>query len=332
MIETRRLLLLRSSGCDPYRNLAIEEELLNRVQPGECIFYLWQNRRTVVIGRNQNAASECHIAALEADGGHLARRLSGGGAVYHDIGNLNFTFLVPTAQYDLSRQTEVILRAVQRVGIKGERTGRNDLTVGGAKFSGHAYYHTGAKSYHHGTIMVDVDGDLLAKYLTVSPLKLGSKGVDSVRSRVTNLAQHRPGLTIAELETALAAEFSTVYGLPVENLSENSLDEAAIAAGRARFSAPQWIYGDCRALANSREARFAWGTVRLDFSLMGEKITEAALWSDGLDADALEQIPALLCGCALTRADILKRIGKSKAGAAAAKDIASLLVAGGEGE
>ena len=152
MIE--RISVIDADGTDPYRNIALEECLLHDVRPGQCILYLWQNQRTVVLGRNQNALDECDVTALERDGGHLARRLSGGGAVYHDLGNLNFTFLVPTADYDQRAQTETILGAVRAMGVDAMRTGRNDLVVDGRKFSGHAYYHTGDKSYHHGTLMV----------------------------------------------------------------------------------------------------------------------------------------------------------------------------------
>ena len=293
------LYVIHSRQTDPRHNLALEELLLHRVKPGECILYLWQNQHTVVIGRNQHAENECRIQALEADGGHLVRRLSGGGAVYHDLGNLNFTFLVTGEDYDVAKQTETILRAVQLVGIHAEKNGRNDLTVDGQKFSGHAYSRTGNPCYHHGTLMVAVDMAPLEKYLNVSPLKLQAKGVQSVRSRVANLRDFRPELTIQELEEALETAFSQVYGLPVQSLRYEDLDQQALAEGQARFSRPEWIYGDSRPMAVSREARFDWGLLRLDYDQQNGVITQAALWSDGLDADFLSQVPQLIQGCPL---------------------------------
>lgn len=293
------LYVIHSRQTDPRHNLALEELLLHRTKPGECILYLWQNQHTVVIGRNQHAENECRIQALEADGGHLVRRLSGGGAVYHDLGNLNFTFLVTGEDYDVEKQTETILRAVQMVGIHAEKNGRNDLTVDGQKFSGHAYYRTGNQCYHHGTLMVAVDMAPLEKYLNVSPLKLQAKGVQSVRSRVANLRDFRPELTIGELEKALEAAFSQVYGLPVQPLRYEDLDRQALAEGQARFSRQEWIYGDSRPMAVSREARFDWGLLRLDYDQQDGVITQAALWSDGLDADFLSQVPQLIQGCPL---------------------------------
>lgn len=304
------LSVIYSRENDPRHNLALEEYLLHAVKPGQCILYLWQNQRTVVIGRNQHAENECHIQALEADGGHLVRRLSGGGAVYHDLGNLNFTFLVTKDDYDVDRQTEVILRAVQAVGLKAEKTGRNDLTVEGQKFSGHAYYETGNQCYHHGTIMVDVDKAPLEKYLNVSPLKLQAKGVKSVRSRVCNLREYLPDLTIDALNSALVKAFGEVYGLPVQELSYEDLDRNAIAEGQARFSAPGWIYGNSRPLDVSRQDRFDWGLLRLDYSLKEGVISEAALWSDGLDADFLSRVPQLLVGCPLEEAALRTALTK----------------------
>ena len=294
MLQT--LHAIETTSTDPRRNLALEEYLLHSVQPGDCILYLWQNQHTVVIGRNQHAANECRIQALEEDGGVLVRRLSGGGAVYHDLGNLNFTFLVCAEDYDVAKQTETILRAVQKVGIRAEKNGRNDLTVDGNKFSGHAYYQTGDKCYHHGTIMLDVAMAPLEKYLNVSPLKLEAKGVKSVRSRVVNLREYRPDLSIEDMKAALLEAFGEVYGLPVLTLREEDLPADLLADGKRRFSAPEWVYGDSRPLAFSREARFDWGLLRVDYDLEENVLTKVALWSDGLEADYLSKVPALLTG------------------------------------
>ena len=147
----RRIQIFSTDCTNPHRNLAVEQYLLETVPEETCILYLWQNRRTVVIGRNQSPWKECRTAALEADGGFLARRLSGGGAVFHDLGNLNFTFLVNKADYDLPRQLGVIVEACRLLGIPAECSGRNDVLSNGRKFSGNAFYEHGGKSYHHST-------------------------------------------------------------------------------------------------------------------------------------------------------------------------------------
>jgi lipoate-protein ligase A len=302
------LFVIDTKQTDPNHNLALEEYLLRSVQPGQCILYLWQNQHTVVIGRNQHAANECRIQALEADGGHLVRRLSGGGAVYHDLGNLNFTIALRHEDYDVEKQTEVILKAVQLLGIHAEKTGRNDLTVDGGKFSGHSYYRTGDQCFHNGTIMVNVDLSPLERYLNVSPLKLKAKGVKSVRSRVANLRDFQPDLTIDALKGALAIAFGQVYGLPVTRLEEKDLDQEAIAAGQRRFADPDWVYGQEKPMGVSREDRFDWGILRLDYDVADGVLTQAALWSDGLDADFLSRVPDLLAGCPLEREALERRL------------------------
>lgn len=306
MLHTLHLII--SEDTDPRRNLALEETLLRQVQPGQCILYLWQNQRTVVIGRNQHPTNECRVQALEADGGHLVRRLSGGGAVYHDLGNLNFTFLTHLADYDVEKQTQTILEAVRALGIPAEKNGRNDLTADGGKFSGHAYYKSGDQCYHHGTLMLDVDLAPLERYLSVHPLKLQAKGVQSVRSRVVNLTQFRPDLTIPQLRQALADAFGRVYGLPVELLTQEGLDQEQLAQSLSRFSDPAWIYGDTPPLDISQEAAFPWGLLRLDYSLADGVITQAALWSDGLEADFLAQVPAALAGCPRQEVPLRQRL------------------------
>lgn len=320
-----RCALYETGQVDPYANLAREECLLEAVEPGQAILYLWQNEHTVVIGRNQNAFDECDVAALEAEGGMLARRLSGGGAVYHDLGNLNFTFLIPTADWNLDAQTEVLMRALASLGIRAEQDGRNDLSIGGRKFSGHAYYHRGGKSFHHGTLMVHVDPERLSRYLTASPLKLGSKGVASVRSRVMNLADAAPGLSIGDLKAALAQAFSSVFGMRAEPLAEDLIAADGLARTAERYRSRAWILRDARTFGTTRQARFAWGTVRLDYTAEQGMICDAALYSDGLEADAIEAIPAALAGCALDRALVRKHLAALGVPGEMARDLASLL-------
>ena len=325
----RALYSIETANTDPRHNLALEEVLLRAVQPGQCVLYLWQNQRTVVIGRNQDAGAECRIRDLESDGGHLVRRLSGGGAVYHDLGNLNFTFLTTHDDYNVEKQTEVILQAVRAVGIHAEKNGRNDLTVDGQKFSGHAYYRTGDQCYHHGTLMVEVDMAPLEKYLAPSPLKLAAKGVKSVRSRVVNLKSLRPELTLDALRTALIEAFGRVYGLPVTPLTEADLDQTALAESIRRFSDPEWVYGTDKPLTEHREGHFEWGLLRLDFTRDHGVIRDAALRSDGLAADYLARVPDLLRGCPL-EAEALGRalLSPPDCDREAAEDILNLLLNG----
>ena len=216
------------SCTDPHRNLALEEYLTDTVGEDTCILYLWQNKHTVVIGRNQNAWQECRTTELERDSGTLACRLSGGGAVYHDMGNLNFTFSLRTQDYDLRKQQSVIVEACRSLGIPAEISGRNDILTNGCKFSGNSFYSHAGCSFHNGTLLVNVDMANLGKYLTPSKTKLESKGVASVRSRVINLTELKPDLTIDGMAQAMVQAFETVYGLEAQELREAVQDDTNI--------------------------------------------------------------------------------------------------------
>lgn len=280
-----KLSWLVSQETNPYHNIALEEYLLRHVEKGECILYLWQNRRTVVIGYNQNAWKECRAEELEADGGFLARRLSGGRAVFHDLGNLNFTFLVRESDYDVAKQSEVILRAVQSFGIPAERSGRNDLTVEGRKFSGNAFYKTGGFCYHHGTIMIRADKGDMGRYLNVPQEKLKSKSVESVRSRVVNLAEYVPDIAVADMVSALLSAFGEVYGGTPAALPADRLCEAEILEGSRRFDSWEWKYGRKIPFQYEVSRKPSWGEVLVQLQVSEGQVQQAAVWSDGLDVD-----------------------------------------------
>lgn len=307
MIE--KITYIESKQFNPYRNLAVEEYLLLHCEDKECILYLWQNQNTIVIGRNQNAWKECRISSLEEEGGYLARRLSGGGAVYHDLGNLNFTFLVGKENYSVEKQLEVILKGVQKLGIHAEKSGRNDILIDGKKFSGNAFYEQDSRCYHHGTIMMDVNKDMLSRYLTVSKEKLQSKGVDSVKSRVTNLGEYVPGLTLDELKNALKEAFVEVYGLVSEEKSIDMLDEKEIAKKTENYSSWKWLYGRKLDFQYELSKRFKWGQITLQFKVDGGKITDVNVYSDSLKPGLMEDLPRYLKGIRYQKKCICAELG-----------------------
>ena len=292
--------LYQGVSHDPYYNLAVEQYLLEHVAEGQCILYLWQNQNTVVIGRNQNPWKECRTTLLAEEGGHLARRLSGGGAVFHDLGNLNFTFLVPQEDYDLSRQLTVIQEAVRGLGIPAEKSGRNDILADGRKFSGNAFYKHNGKAYHHGTLLVDVDMQKLGRYLNPSLAKLKAKGVDSVRSRVVNLKELNGDITIETLKQALAEAFSRVYDLPLTEIRQEQLDAAQIHQLAQRNESWEWNFGQKLPFTFSSEERFLWGCVQVQLQVENGIIHQAKIYSDAMDWQIGAALETALVGCQFT--------------------------------
>ena len=280
------------------------------VEKDECIFYLWQNRRTVVIGVNQNPWKECHVKELEQDDGFLARRLSGGGAVFHDLGNLNFTFLVREKDYNLERQLDVIVRAMAKFGINAERSGRNDILTDGKKFSGNAFYSSRGHCYHHGTLLVDVDMANLSKYLNVSHAKLQSKGVDSVRSRVINLKELAPEMTIEALQNALIEAFGEVYGVTPVKLPTERINQIQIEQAAEKFTSWEWRLGRKLPFTAEYSNRFEWGDLTLQFCVEGGIIKDAIAYSDGMETDFIKAIGGALKGEIFSSAEIIKIINQ----------------------
>jgi len=232
-------LILHGIGFDPYYNLAAEE-VLTEFCTGRKSLYLWQNDRTVVVGRNQDLTAEVDVSYAQANDITLTRRISGGGAVYHDKGNLNFTFA------GSENETDVIVNAVSALGLEVVTTGRNDIEVvcgrTSAKFSGNAYYKSGAKSFHHGTILVNTDFEVMSQVLTPDKAKLEGHGVKSIKARVVNLIEVNPSVTVDAVKSAIIESFEKKYG-KAESLDIASLNADAIESVRQRLISTEWIYG-----------------------------------------------------------------------------------------
>lgn len=317
----RKLYCIRGTGFDPYHNLAVEQVLLEGVEEGVCILYLWQNENTVVIGKNQNPWQECRTGLLQGEGGRLARRLSGGGAVFHDLGNLNFTFLMRQEAFSLDRQFGIIERAVSSFGVDVRRSGRNDILAEGMKFSGNAFYKNGTQAYHHGTLLVDADMEKLSRYLSPSKAKLQSKGVESVRSRVVNLHALNPQITVASLMDALEDSFAAAFGISPVQITEEGLDTEAVSSYAARNKSWDWLWGRKLPFDVCAEERFSWGSLSLSFRVETGIVTGVQAFSDAMDWTLPQRLEQAFLHCRFDAASL----GKNIAGFAEEADIAQML-------
>ena len=312
-----RLCYAESHSLNPYFNLSFEKYLFDNVPEGEVIFYLWQNERTVVCGRNQNIYKECNLTALDKLGGKVARRLSGGGAVYHDIGNLNYSFIARDALYDIDKQFGIIEEALRLSGFDVERSGRNDLTINGKKFSGNAFLKANGSNCHHGTIMIDVDQKVIEEVLTVDPGKLESKGVPSVASRVANLTDFNEEFNLETLKKNFFKACLKTYDCKsfeseitigsnkvvsangrLDWFSDGSMLTMlqGLAENRVFFSSDEWLFGRNPAFTNRFEKRFDWGSAEVCLSVEGDTVSECRIFSDSLVPDFITAVETALPG------------------------------------
>lgn len=234
------MLIVESSAMDVYRNLAIEEFLVDNVRDQGPILFLWRSDCAVVMGKNQNPWRECHLDRINADGVVPARRISGGGTVYHDAGNLNYCVIVDREAYQEEKAYEIVFSALAQFGVKVERTGKSNLSVGGKKFSGNAFAFRRGRALHHGTLLLDTNLERLGRYLGSMIEGIQTHAIASVPADVANL-----GLDVAEVSAALKSSFCRLYadGRPV---AERVAGEEAVFCEEEslrRHASDSWIYG-----------------------------------------------------------------------------------------
>jgi lipoate-protein ligase A len=290
-----RRLFCMSPYHDGHRNLAIDEYLLSTIGPDDFLLYLYVNRNAVIIGQNQNAWKECNTAKMKNDGVQLVRRVSGGGAVYHDLGNLNFSFIAGRKNYSVEKQLDMILSAVRDLGVNAEFSGRNDITVDGKKFSGNAFAVKGQNKQHHGTLLINANLTKMSDYLNVSAEKIRAKGVSSVRARVCNLNQYNSDLTVDMMASALKSAYQKHYG-EFETLNANNLNEAEIQAFYEKHSSWEWQMGRAPVFDYEIDTRFVWGGVQIYLNVENGQIKDVQVYTDALDTDIPAQIKAALTG------------------------------------
>ncbi len=273
-------------------NMAFDEFALEGLDVREPLFYLWQNAPAVIIGLNQSPYAEVNLPYLEEKGILLARRVTGGGAVYHDLGNLNYSIVGPIQ--DMEEAFEIMPAALCRLGVPAERSGRNDILVDGRKCSGYAKRLSRDRMMIHGTLMWDVDLDVLTEALKVPGSKVSAKGIASVRSRVANLKDYLPQYpTLKAFQAALQdllADGDSEYPLTPEQ-------RAAVNRGAlGKFSTWEWNFGHSPETTHQGRKKFACGTVEVLYSLKNGILTEVAFQGDFLGNRPAEELAATLKG------------------------------------
>ena len=240
------MVYLESPSTDPAFNLALEQYVFDCLPRENEYFMLWQNDNAIIVGKHQNTAAEVNAAFVKERGIQVVRRLSGGGAVYHDLGNLNFTFIVnagDVSALDLKLFCRPVANALRRLGVPAEVNGRNDITIDGGKFSGNAQYIKGGRLMHHGTILFDSDLSVLAGALRVQVDKLVSKGIPSVRSRVTTVRPYLKGEVGLGAFKALLLD-AIFEGTPMTRYDLTPADLASVEALVAqRYGNWEWNWG-----------------------------------------------------------------------------------------
>lgn len=300
--------LYESQSVNPYENLGAEAYLLATCPQDTLRFYLWQNAHTVVIGKNQHAPSEVFLESLKNDAGTLARRSSGGGAVYHDLGNLNFTFIAQTSLFNIQKQMEMIALALRHAGVNAQVNGRNDIEIDGAKVSGNAFAHTQKRHLHHGTLLVNVDKTKLAKYLNVNPKKLKRKNVTSVVSRIVNL-QELIEIDIPQLKNLLfkaVEEYTHTQGKMMPFPYEMA------KTYMQTYASEQWLFPEVAKANLVFEESFDFGLIKWIFESDKGIIVKNSLFSDAMDTQWIETMQDHMNGCILSEKAIVERLQQIK--------------------
>ena len=306
---------LNLKTTDPAFNLAVEEYVFDYLPKDRMYVMLWQNDNAIIIGKNQNTLAEINESYVKQQGIRVVRRLSGGGAVYHDMGNLNFTVIADAQgeNLDFGRFCALVVKTLQRLGVKAEINGRNDMTIDGKKFSGNAQYLRQGRVMHHGTILFDSNASVLANALKVDEAKIQAKGVKSVRSRVTNVRPCLPvDMTLPQfrqvlLDTILEDEPGEEYILTDKDL------EVVEKLKKDRYDTWEWNYGHSPECTLHKKARVeGCGTVEAFITLREGKISQIVFKGDFFGVSDPEQLANLLIGCRPDRASLEERLSQTE--------------------
>lgn len=310
------MIWMESPSKDPYFNLAMEEYVFSCMDKTEQYLMLWQNSNTIVVGKYQNTAEEVNQEFVDSHGIRVARRMSGGGAVYHDNGNLNYTFIIDQKDledFNFQALVKPVLHVLEGFGVHAEFNGRNDLVIDGKKFSGSSQYAKDGRLMHHGCIMLDSNLAAVASALRVRQAKIESKGVKSVISHVTTINENAPRpVTMEEFKAAIVREVASGNGSRKYELTEE--DKAEIEKLREeKYATWDWNYGFSGNYGMQNEKKFPAGMVSVAMNVKNGRIEDIRLFGDFFGNGELSELEKAMVGLPLDSALVeeLKKLNVS---------------------
>jgi lipoate-protein ligase A len=315
------MLFIDNEGItDPRINLAIEEYALKRLPASDSYLLFYINEPSIIIGKNQNTLEEINIDYVEQQGLHVVRRLSGGGAVYHDLGNLNFSFITQDdgqSFHDYQKFTKPVVEALRKLGVEAELTGRNDIQVGERKISGNAQFTSKGRMFSHGTLLFASEMEHIVSALKVNADKIKSKGIKSIRSRVANITEFltKP-MTIEQFRTAL---LETIFDTSVDLVPRYNLTDqdwkAIHELSKERYQNWEWNYGKSPKSTFQSSKRFEQvGTVSVHLQIEQGIIAQIKIYGDFFGVGDVSELEELLKGTRYEETAIRERLAGTEIG------------------
>lgn len=300
----------------PYFNMALEEYILGSKNFTGNYFFFYVHAPSIIVGRFQNTVEEINTDYVRDNHIYVARRITGGGAVYHDAGNLNFSFIVNAEGYGggFETYTRPVIAAIKALGAEAILSGRNDILIDGKKISGNAQCVRSGKLLQHGTILFDSKLDNLVRALSVNDLKIISKGIKSVRSRVTNLKEHLPdGITIDILRERILAEIAAEYGMQTHTLTDDDIAAVSLLAAE-RFATREWNYGRSPAYSFRNKRKYDYGLVEARLDIKEGTIRDMILYGDFFTKGNLGELTTLFANTPYDRESLSNILEKHPPG------------------